>query len=216
MVLSIVLLFLYSLKLHFHSTYRIWSWCNILLHFYRCSLWRGECPQSHNRGFLKKEFCLKSDTLTPAWISSLSDCPANFKLDSPLDHRSQFLKINVSLFPSGLASLAPWLIHLLCCCSVASVVSNSVRPHRRQPSRLPSLGFSRQEHWSGLPFPSPVHESEKWKWSRSVVSDSWEPHGPQPTRLLRPWGFPARALEWGPPPSHIFTLVNIIARAKDT
>ena len=22
-----------------------------------------------------------------------------------------------------------------------------------------SLGFSRQEHWSGLPFPSPVHES---------------------------------------------------------
>ena len=24
----------------------------------------------------------------------------------------------------------------------------------------PSLGFSRQEHWSGLPFPSPVHERE--------------------------------------------------------
>ena len=35
----------------------------------------------------------------------------------------------------------------------------------------PSLGFSRQEHWSGLPFPSPMHESEKWKWSHSVVSD---------------------------------------------
>ena len=33
-----------------------------------------------------------------------------------------------------------------------------------------SLGFSRQEHWSGLPFPSPIHESEKWKWSRSVMS----------------------------------------------
>ena len=25
----------------------------------------------------------------------------------------------------------------------------------------PSLGFSRQEHWSGLPFPSPMQESEK-------------------------------------------------------
>ena len=25
----------------------------------------------------------------------------------------------------------------------------------------PFLGFSRQEHWSGLPFPSPMHESEK-------------------------------------------------------
>ena len=24
-----------------------------------------------------------------------------------------------------------------------------------------SLGFSRQEHWSGLPFPSPMHESGK-------------------------------------------------------
>ena len=24
-----------------------------------------------------------------------------------------------------------------------------------------SLGFSRQEHWSALPFPSPVQESEK-------------------------------------------------------
>ena len=36
----------------------------------------------------------------------------------------------------------------------------------------PSLGFSRQEHWSGLPFPSPMHESEKWKWSRSIMSNS--------------------------------------------
>ena len=36
----------------------------------------------------------------------------------------------------------------------------------------PSMGFSRQEHWSGLSFPSPVHESGKWKWSCSVVSDS--------------------------------------------
>ena len=25
----------------------------------------------------------------------------------------------------------------------------------------PSLGFSRQEHWSGLPFPFPMHESKK-------------------------------------------------------
>ena len=24
-----------------------------------------------------------------------------------------------------------------------------------------SLGFSRQEHWSGLPFPTPMHESEQ-------------------------------------------------------
>ena len=57
----------------------------------------------------------------------------------------------------------------------------------------PSLGFSRQEHWSRLPFPSPMHESEKWKWSRSVTSDSSRPHGLQPTRLLRPWDFPGKS-----------------------
>ena len=54
----------------------------------------------------------------------------------------------------------------------------------------PSLGFSRQDHWSGLPFPSPMHESKKWKWSHSVVSDPQQPHGLQPTRLLCPWDFP--------------------------
>ena len=56
-----------------------------------------------------------------------------------------------------------------------------------------SLGFSRQEHWSGLPFPSSMHESKKWKWSRSVVSDSLPPHGLQPTRLLHPWNFPGKS-----------------------
>ena len=61
----------------------------------------------------------------------------------------------------------------------------TVRPHRQQSTRLPSsLGFSRQEHWSGLPFPSPRHESEKWKWSHSVMSDSFRPHD------CSPLGFP--------------------------
>ena len=56
-----------------------------------------------------------------------------------------------------------------------------------------SLGFSRQEHWSGLSFPSPMHESEKWKWSRSVVSDPQRPHGLQPTRLPHPWDSPGKS-----------------------
>ena len=33
----------------------------------------------------------------------------------------------------------------------------------------PSLGFWRKEHWSGLPFPSPMHESEKKVKSLSCV-----------------------------------------------
>ena len=60
------------------------------------------------------------------------------------------------------------IVYSCCCCcccrQVASVVSDSVRPHGRQPTRLPrSLGVSRQEHRSGLPFSSPTHESEKGK-----------------------------------------------------
>ena len=61
------------------------------------------------------------------------------------------------------------------------------------PPGSPSLGFSRQEGWSGLPFPSPTHESEKWKWSCSVVSNPQWPHGLQPSRLLHPWDFPGKS-----------------------
>ena len=67
-----------------------------------------------------------------------------------------------------------------------------VTPQTAAHQALPYLGFSRQEHWSGLPFPSPMHESEKWKWSRSVVSNSLQPCGLQPIRLLCPWEFPGK------------------------
>ena len=69
----------------------------------------------------------------------------------------------------------------------------------------PSLGFSRQEHWSGLPFPSPMHEKNlsgfqdlyclqftftesnvnevvSAQFRRSVVSDSLQPHESQHAR----------------------------------
>ena len=70
-----------------------------------------------------------------------------------------------------------------------------MRPHRRQPTRLPCPWDSPGKNTgvSGLPFPSPMHKSEKWKWSRSVVSNSSRPHGWQPTRLLRPWDFPGKS-----------------------
>ena len=57
----------------------------------------------------------------------------------------------------------------------------------------PSLGFSRQEHWSGLPFPSPVQESEVAQ-SCPTLSD--------PVDCSLPGSsvhgiFQARALKWG-------------------
>ena len=38
-----------------------------------------------------------------------------------------------------------------------------VTPETAAHQAPPSLGFSRQEHWSGLPFLSPLHESKKGK-----------------------------------------------------
>ena len=79
----------------------------------------------------------------------------------------------------------------------------------------PSMGFSRQEYWSGVPLPSLVFRFRRGQsagWgnygdsnirggttvpyvlvflhvSHSVVSDSLWPHGLQPTRLLGPWNY---------------------------
>ena len=65
------------------------------------------------------------------------------------------------------------------------------------PQAQPSLGFSGQEHWNGLPFPSPVHGSEKWKWSRSVVSNSRDPMDCSLPGSSVHGIFLAKVLEWG-------------------
>ena len=82
---------------------------------------------------------------------------------------------------------------LACLLSHFSRVRLCVTPETAAHQAPRSLGFSRQEHWSGLSFPSPMQESEKWKGSRSVMSDSSWPHGLKPTRLLRPWDFPGKS-----------------------
>ena len=75
-----------------------------------------------------------------------------------------------------------------CCCYVASVVSDSVRPHRWQPTRL------------CRPWDSPgkntgvgchlLLQCMKVKSESEVAS---QPHGLQPTRLLHPWDFPSKS-----------------------
>ena len=85
------------------------------------------------------------------------------------------------------------LLLLLLLLSRFSRVRLCATPEMAAHRALLSLGFSRQEHWSGLPFPSPVHESEKGKWSCSVVSGSSRPPGLQPSRRLRPRESPGRS-----------------------
>ena len=83
---------------------------------------------------------------------------------------------------------------LLLLLSRFSRVRLCVTPETAAHQASPSLRFSRQEHGSGLPFPSPMHESEKLKWSSSVMSNSLQPHGLQPTRLFCPWDFPGKSI----------------------
>ena len=58
----------------------------------------------------------------------------------------------------GRKAMTNLLLLLLC---HFSCVRLCVTPETAAHQAPLSLGFSRQEHWSGLPFPSPMHESEK-------------------------------------------------------
>ena len=58
-------------------------------------------------------------------------------------------------------------------------------------SPVPRIPQARTLEW--VVIPSPMHESEKWKWSLSVMSDSQELHGLQPIRLFHPWDFPGKS-----------------------
>ena len=57
-------------------------------------------------------------------------------------------------------------------------------------SAVPGILQARTLEWVAIAFSNAW--SEKWKWSRSVESDSSRPHGLQPTRLLHPWDFPGK------------------------
>ena len=52
------------------------------------------------------------------------------------------------------------LLLLLLLLSRFSCVRLCATPETAAHQAPPSLGFSRQEHWSGLPFPSPMQESD--------------------------------------------------------
>ena len=93
-----------------------------------------------------------------------------------------------------------WNLLVLVCAAAAKSLQlcPTLRPHRRQPTRLPRpLGFSRQEHWSGLPFPSPMHERKserEFAQSCPTLSDPMDCSLPGSSIHGI---FQARVLEWG-------------------
>ena len=86
-------------------------------------------------------------------------------LDSILKSRDITLPTNVRLVK---AMVFPVVMYGCESCTIRKAAAKSLQscptlcdPIDGSPPVPPSLGFSRQEHWSGLPFPSPMHESEK-------------------------------------------------------
>ena len=74
-----------------------------------------------------------------------------------------------------------------------------------------SMGFSRQEYWSGLPFPSPHWSISSVQFSRLVVLDSLRPHElqarppcPSPTPGVHPNSCPSS--RWCHTASRFFTI----------
>ena len=96
---------------------------------------------------------------------------------------------------------------LLQCMKVKSEVKSLSRvrllatPWTAAHQAPPSMGFSRQEYWSGVPLPSPrsllvicfMHVYV----SHSAMSDSLPPYELSPARLLSPWNSPGKNTEVG-------------------
>ena len=90
-------------------------------------------------------------------------------LDSILKSRDITLPTKVRLvkgmvFPVVTYGCENWTIKKAAAAAAAKLLQSCLTlcdPKDGSPPGSPSLGFSRQEHWSGLPFPSPMHESER-------------------------------------------------------
>ena len=70
-------------------------------------------------------------------------------------------------------------------------------PGDGSPQAPLSLRFSRQEHWSGLPFPSPMHESENESEVTQSCLTLTDPMDCSPPGSSVHGVFQARVLEWG-------------------
>ena len=81
--------------------------------------------------------------------------------------------------------------------SLFSRVCFCVTPEKAAHQAPPSPGFSRQEHWSGLPCPSPMHENENESEVAQSCPTLRDPMDCSPPGFSVHGIFQARVLEWG-------------------
>ena len=108
-------------------------------------------------------------------------------MGNPMDRRTWWATVHgVARVEHNLAAAAAAAKSLQSCPTLCDPIDGS------QPgSPIPGILQARVLEWAAISFP--MHESEKWKWNCSAVSDSSRPHGLQSTRLLRPWDFPGKS-----------------------
>ena len=75
-------------------------------------------------------------------------------------------------------------------------MSDSATPQTAAHQAPLSLGFSRQEHWSGLPFPSPVHEGKSENEVAQLYPTLSDPMDCSLPGSSVHGSFQARVLEW--------------------
>ena len=86
------------------------------------------------------------------------------------------------------------LLLLLSCFSCVQLCATPWTAAHQEP---PSLGFSRQEHWSGLPFLSPMHERKSESEVAQLCPTLCDPMDCSPPGSSIHGIFQARVLEWG-------------------
>ena len=115
-----------------------------------CNIWKSVII-NHNNNSLKK--------IITRWDQQMKEKNHLIKSNTHIHHKNSQQTRYRQAFPQ---------LHMLL--SRFSLIRLCATPWTAAHQAPPTLGFSRQEHWSELPFPPPMHESGKWKWSRSVVS----------------------------------------------
>ena len=113
---------------------------------YRCESWTT-----------KKAECQKIDVFELWYWRRFLGVPWKVKISN----KSILREINPKYLWEGLTLKLKTPILWMLLLSHFSRVRFCATPQMAAHQAPLSLGFSRQEHWSGLPFPSPVQESEK-------------------------------------------------------
>ena len=120
--------------------------------------WQRSCWQSFQTSSNDDSVPIEKSAL---WLCNSSvSCGWRFPFTAVASLNSSGIFVSIYLFPC-----------CCCCCSVTSVVSDSVQPHRRQPTRLPVPGIlqARTLAWVAISF------SSAWKWKVKVKSLSLFP-----------------------------------------